>query len=73
MMNSSGAESMHIRRVIQRVEETNRSINAGIADQQRVDVLEKLELRLGDAQKGQVLRRLSFCEHLLWNLVLRRT
>lgn len=56
MKNSSGAESIHLRRVIQRVEETNRSINAGIADQQRVDFLEKLELRLGDAQKGQVSR-----------------
>ena len=58
MKNGGDAEDAQLRRIIRRVEETNRSINAGIANQQRIDMLEKLELRLGDDQKGQVWRRL---------------
>ena len=37
------------------IDDANTSINAGIAENQRIEMLEKLEERFGEDEKGQVL------------------
>ena len=60
MKYSPDEDNSALKEVIKMVDDANTAINAGIAENQRVEMLEKLEERFGEDEKGQVLIILSF-------------